>query len=103
MFFYDCCFVAANSLFCSHPYYEQEILISRNTHQTDNITQNMSVLPSNLPPDVDGDMKKRVAAEGLELLHNGTGTFNSLIYNVTWNYATLSSIDPKHLLFYFYR
>lgn len=32
------------------------------------------MLPANMPDDVDESLKMQIAREGLELLHNGTGT-----------------------------
>ncbi|CAB3226870.1 unnamed protein product [Arctia plantaginis] len=48
----------------------------RIAHGNDNMTRNISdLLPSDLPTDIDDNMKMRIAREGLELLHNGTDTY----------------------------
>ncbi|XP_073955418.1 receptor protein-tyrosine kinase sevenless isoform X2 [Choristoneura fumiferana] len=45
-------------------------------HANDNMTKDISeLLPSDLPSDVDEEMKQRIVREGLELLHNGTDTY----------------------------
>lgn len=44
------------------------------------MTRNISdLLPSDLPSDIDDKMKMRIAREGLELLHNGTGNMLELL------------------------
>lgn len=54
--------------------------LSRINHGSDNMTRNISdLLPSDLPSDIDDKMKMRIAREGLELLHNGTGNMLELL------------------------
>lgn len=60
-----------NQVFRNYKYFQYRI-----NYIDENLTMNISdMLPANMPDDVDDNLKLQIAREGLELLHNGTGTF----------------------------